>query len=60
MLNSGVQLSRSTLLNDMTRSDLLQRTARHPAKEDVAERTPRLWKQRIAANRLRLDVIGHA
>lgn len=36
--------------------DVLQRVARHPAK-DVAALTPRLWKQRFAANPLRSDVM---
>ena len=36
--------------------DVLQRVSHHPAK-DVAALTPRLWKQRFAANPLRSDVM---
>ncbi len=36
--------------------DVLQRVARHPAK-DVAALTPRLWKQHFADNPLRSDVM---
>lgn len=36
--------------------DVLQRVSRHPAR-DVAALTPRLWKQRFAANPLRSDVM---
>lgn len=35
--------------------DVLQRVGMHPAR-DVAELTPRLWKERFAANPLRSDL----
>ncbi len=38
--------------------DVLQRVALHPAR-DTIELTPRLWKERFAANPLRSD-LGHA
>ena len=37
--------------------DVLQRVAQHPAV-DVAQLTPRLWKDHFAANPLRSDVHG--
>ena len=37
--------------------DVLQRVGQHPAT-DVAQLTPRLWKERFAANPLRSDVHG--
>jgi hypothetical protein len=37
--------------------DVLQRVGQHPAP-DVAQLTPRLWKDRFAANPLRSDVHG--
>jgi transposase len=33
-------------------TDVLQRVSQHPAK-DVADLTPRLWKEKFAANPLR-------
>lgn len=37
--------------------DVLQRVGQHPAA-DVAQLTPRLWKENFAANPLRSDVHG--
>ena len=37
--------------------DVLQRVGQHPAAE-VAQLTPRLWKDRFAANPMRSDVHG--
>ena len=39
--------------------DVLQRIDRHPAK-DIAQLTPRLWKQHFAANPLRSDLHARA